>query len=120
MKVRLLSEAEQSIVRRNKTYGVASSVVSYDIKLRSIFESLLGRTVVVGTTDDAISLARQAGYSFRIVTLEGEVINPQGSISGGSKKAVTSNLLMRDNEIESLGLQITKFINLSKSLFEFP
>ena len=116
MKVRLLSEAEQSIVRRNKTYGVASSVVSYDIKLRSIFESLLGRTVVVGTTDDAISLARQAGYSFRIVTLEGEVINPQGSISGGSKKAVTSNLLMRDNEIESLGLQITKFINLSNEL----
>ena len=118
MKVRLLSEAEQSIVRRNKTYGVASSVVSYDVKLRSIFESLLGRTVVVNTTDDAISLARQAGYSFRIVTLEGEVINPQGSISGGSKKAVTSNLLMRDNEIENLGTQILKYEGLAKELKE--
>ncbi len=116
MKVRLLSEAEQSIVRRNKTYGVASSVVSYDVKLRSIFESLLGRTVVVNTTDDAISLARQAGYSFRIVTLEGEVINPQGSISGGSKKAVSSNLLMRDNEIENLGTQILKYEGLAKEL----
>ena len=116
MKVRLLSEAEQSIVRRNKTYGVASSVVSYDVKLRSIFESLLGRTVVVNTTDDAISLARQAGYSFRIVTLDGEVINPQGSISGGSKKAVTSNLLMRDNEIENLGTQILKYEGLAKEL----
>ena len=116
MKVRLLSEAEQSIVRRNKTYGVASSVVSYDVKLRSIFESLLGRTVVVNTTDDAISLARQAGYSFRIVTLEGEVINPQGSISGGSKKAVSSNLLMRDNEIENLGAQILKYEGLAKEL----
>ena len=116
MKVRLLSEAEQSIVRRNKTYGVASSVVSYDVKLRSVFESLLGRTVVVNTTDDAISLARQAGYSFRIVTLEGEVINPQGSISGGSKKAVTSNLLMRDNEIENLGTQILKYEGLAKEL----
>ena len=116
MKVRLLSEAEQSIVRRNKTYGVASSVVSYDVKLRSIFESLLGRTVVVNTTDDAISLARQAGYSFRIVTLEGEVLNPQGSISGGSKKAITSNLLMRDNEIENLGTQILKYEGLAKEL----
>ena len=111
MKVRLLNETEQGIVRRNKTFGVASSVVKYDLSLRSIFESLLGRTVVVNTTDDAISLARQAGYSFRIVTLEGEVINPQGSISGGSKKAVTSNLLMRDNEIENLSIQITKLTN---------
>ena len=111
MKVRLLTDAEQSIVKRNKTYGVASSVISYDVKLRSIFESLLGRTVVVENTDSAISLARQAGYSFRIVTLEGEVINPQGSISGGSKKAATSNLLMRDNEIENLNTQISKFTN---------
>ena len=111
MKVRLLNEQEKAIVGRNKTYGVASSVVKYDQALKNIFESLLGRTVVVNTTDDAISLARQSNFSFRIVTLEGEVINPQGSISGGSKKAISSNILMRDSEIENLANQITKLTN---------
>ena len=108
MKVRLLNDAEQSLLRRNKTFGVASSVIKYDLSLRSIFESLLGRTVIVDNTDTAVSLAKQAGFSFRIVTLDGDVVNPQGSISGGSKKAVTSNLLTRDNEIESLNTQIVK------------
>ncbi len=108
MKVRLLNDMEQSLLRRNKTFGVASSVIKYDLSLRSIFESLLGRTVIVDNTDTAVSLAKQAGFSFRIVTLDGDVVNPQGSISGGSKKAVTSNLLTRDNEIESLNTQIVK------------
>ena len=108
MKVRLLNDSEQALLRRNKTFGVASNVIKYDLSLRSIFESLLGRTVIVDNTDTAVSLARQAGFSFRIVTLDGDVVNPQGSISGGSKKAVTSNLLTRDNEIESLNTQIIK------------
>ena len=108
MKVRLLNDSEQTLLRRNKTFGVASNVIKYDLSLRNIFESLLGRTVIVDNTDTAVSLARQAGFSFRIVTLDGDVVNPQGSISGGSKKAVTSNLLTRDNEIESLNAQIIK------------
>lgn len=106
MKVRLLTDSEQALIRRNKIFGVASNIIKYDLQLRSVFESLLGRTVVVETTDDAVSLAKQAGFSFRIVTLEGDVINPQGSITGGSKKAITSNLLSRDNEIANISTQI--------------
>ena len=111
MKIRLLSEQEKAIVNRNKTYGVASSVVKYDSSLKSIFESLLGRTVVVENIDIAVQLARQSNFSYKIVTLDGEVINPQGSMSGGSKKAITSNLLMRDNEIENISNQIVKITN---------
>ena len=111
MKIRLLSETEASIVRRNKTLGVASSIVKYESNLKSIFESLLGRTVIVDNIDNAVQLARQANFSFKIVTLDGEVINPQGSMSGGSKKAVSSSLLMRDNEIENIANQITKLTN---------
>ena len=111
MKVRYLSDLEQIIVKKNKTCGVASSIVKYDPSLKSIFESLLGRTVIVDNIDIAVQLARQANFSFKIVTLDGEVINPQGSMSGGSKKAITSNLLMRDNEIENIANQITKITN---------
>ena len=108
MKVRLLNETELQTVRRNNTYGVASSIVKYDAELRTIFEALLGRTVVVENIDLAVNLAKQANFSFKIVTLDGDVLNPQGSMTGGSKKANTSNLLMRDNEIESINSQIAK------------
>lgn len=116
MKIRLLNDVEASIVRKNKTLGVASNVVKYEPNLKSIFESLLGRTVIVDNIDNAVSLARQANFSFKIVTLDGEVINPQGSMSGGSKKAVSSSLLMRDNEIENIANQIAKIANYFNEL----
>ncbi len=116
MKVRHLSSDELQTVRRSKSLGVASDIVKYSPSLRGVFESLLARTVVVRSVDDAISLARQTNFSFKIVTLDGEVFSTQGSITGGSKKAVTSNLLMRDNEIENLAVQISKMTN---SLNEF-
>lgn len=113
MKVRLLNDLELSVVRKNKTFGVASNVIKYDGYLKNIFESLLGRVVIVSGIEDAVSLARQSNFSFKIVTLDGDVINPQGSISGGSKKAITSNLLTRENEIENISSQLNK---LSQSL----
>lgn len=116
MKVRLLSDYEQGIVGKNKTFGVASNIIKYDKSLKSIFDSLLGRTVIVDNVDSAVSLAKQSMFSFKIVTLDGDVINPQGSMSGGSKKAVTSSLLSRDNEIETLQSQIVGLEDAFKNL----
>lgn len=116
MKVRYLSNEELSIVRRNKACGVASDLVKFDPSLRIIFESLLSRTVVVESVEKAIALARQTNFSFKIVTLDGEVFSTQGSITGGSKKAITSNLLMRTGEIDNLSVQISKITN---SLVEY-
>lgn len=61
---------------------------------------MLGATVVVDNINTAVNLAKQSRYSFRIVTLDGDVINPQGSITGGSKKAQVANLLSRETDIE--------------------
>ena len=116
MKVRLLNDYERNVVEHNKTYGVASNIIKFDPNLRSIFESLLGRTVVVESINDAVSLAKQSSFSFKIVTLDGDVINPQGSIAGGSKKAVSSNLLMRDNEIDNISKQLEKIEENFKAL----
>ena len=102
MKPKYLSDAEQKFTKVNNCYGVASNIIKYDASMKNVFDSLLGRTMVVATIDDAVSLAKSSGFSFRIVTLDGDLINPQGSMSGGSKKAITSNILMRDNEIEAL------------------
>lgn len=111
MKIRSLTPNEEQIVKNNKSYGIASSIITFAPKLRSIFESLLGRVVIVETIDNAVTIAKQSNFAFKIVTLDGDVINPQGSISGGSKKAVSSNLLTRDSEIENLSRQIDKLFD---------
>ncbi len=82
--------------------GIASDLVSYDKKYDGIVQNLLGRTVVVDTMDTGIALAKQNGYSFKIVTLKGDIINPSGAISGGSVATKTVSILGRANEIESL------------------
>ncbi len=81
--------------------GLASTLVKTDEKYGSIVQYLLGKTIVVDTIDHAIALARKYSYSLRIVTLEGESLNPGGSMTGGAFKN-TNNLLGRRREIEEM------------------
>ena len=80
--------------------GIAAELVKADKKYQDIILNLLGRTVIVENMDSAIKLAKANSYSFRIVTLEGDVINPSGAISGGSVAQKTVNILGRSREIE--------------------
>ena len=86
--------------------GIASDLVKTNSKYEQILLHLLGRTVVVENMDDAIELAKQNSYSFRIVTKKGDIINPSGAISGGSVQTKTVNILGRKKEIENLEKQI--------------
>ncbi|MBR3152055.1 MAG: chromosome segregation protein SMC, partial [Clostridia bacterium] len=86
--------------------GIASDLVKFDKKYDGIVQNLLGRTVIVDNMDNAIFLAKQYKYSFKIVTLEGDVINPSGMISGGSVAQKTVNILGRSREIEDLKKEI--------------
>lgn len=90
-------------------YGVASDLIAYEPKYDSVFKGLLGTTVVVENTDIAIELAKQTKYGFKIVSLDGDIINPFGSISGGSKKTEGLNLIGREREIEKLKKQIEEY-----------
>ncbi|MDR0975580.1 MAG: AAA family ATPase [Christensenellaceae bacterium] len=72
--------------------GIASEIVSYDPYIKQVVESMLGRVVVCQTLDDAINLAKGTRYGFKIVTLDGDVIETRGSITGGSKNALGNNL----------------------------
>ena len=75
--------------------GIAAELVKADKKYQDIILNLLGRTVIVENMDSAIKLAKANSYSFRIVTLEGDVINPSGAISGGSVAQKTVNILIK-------------------------
>ncbi len=86
--------------------GIASDLIKFNKKYEQIVISLLGRTVIVDNMDTAIKVAKQNGYSFRIITLEGDIINASGAITGGSVAKKTVNILGRGREIEKLEKEI--------------
>ena len=88
--------------------GIASDLVKFDKKYEQIILNLLGRTVVVDNMQNAINLAKENNYSFRIITTEGDVINPSGAITGGSVSKKTINILGRSREIEALEKELKK------------
>ena len=92
--------------KENGIIGIASDLIKFDKKYEQIIISLLGRTVIVDNMDTAIKVAKQNGYMFRIMTLEGDMINPSGAITGGSIAKKTVNILGRGKEIEKLEKEI--------------
>ncbi len=87
--------------------GIASDLVKCDKKYREIAVSLLGRIVVAEDLDSAVAIAKKFNYKYKIVSLDGQVVNAGGSMTGGSLSKHTG-LLSRGGEIEALKLQIAK------------
>ena len=84
--------------------GIASKLCSCDSRFQEILDSLLGRIAVAENLDFAVQIAAKFGYRFRVVTLDGQVVNAGGSLTGGSL-AKNSGLLSRASEIETLKKQ---------------
>lgn len=103
VKPRGLSMQDKAYLKSTGCFGVASELVKADSVYKPVVDSLLGSTVIVDTLDNATNLAKRTGFAFRIVTLEGDVLSPQGSMSGGSKNSTKdSSLLNKENEIKAL------------------
>ena len=96
--------SEQGLDREYGFVGLASELITYDAQYRDIMENLLGRTVVAEDMDSAISIAGNHGHRFRIVTLDGQVLNAGGSMTGGST-AKSSGVLTRANELARMEKQ---------------
>ena len=109
--------------KKDGVIGIACDLIKFDKKYEQIVLNLLGRTVIVDNMQNAIKLSKENNYSFRIITLEGDVINPSGTITGGSVTKKTINILGRSKEIEELNAQITeikeKISKLEKSKEEY-
>lgn len=87
--------------------GIASDLVNCDSLYRDIIKNLIGRTVVIDNIDNAVNLAKKTGYKYKIVTLDGQLLNPGGSLTGGSINK-TQSLLSRSKDIEALSKEIEK------------
>ncbi len=104
---RTLNSREREALEMPGCLGVASELVSCDPKYRGILENLLGRVVTASDLDAAIRIARRFSYSFRIVTRTGDVVNPGGSMTGGSRAVKGTGILSRDREIKDVQQAIT-------------
>lgn len=86
--------------------GIASDLVTSEPLYQKVVQNLLGQVLVAETLEYANGIASQMGYRFRVVTLDGDVVNPGGSMSGGSRQKNKTNLLSRSRQVEELEEQI--------------
>ena len=101
------SEFRDQGVRQEPGFvGLGNELIRFDERYARIFSNLLGRTVVAEDMDRAIAMARKYGHRFKIVTLDGQVLNPGGSMTGGSVSR-SAGILSRANELERLNQQRT-------------
>ena len=107
----------RNIRANTKFIGVASDLISYDDKYRNILENILGRTIIIDNIDNGIRFAKETNHKFKIVTLEGEILNPGGSLTGGSLRT-NGNILSRkrliaeySEKIKTIKEETTSLIN---------
>lgn len=82
--------------------GVASQLIDYEKRYEAVFSNLLGTVIITNDLKGANELARMVGHKYRFVTLDGDVVNPGGSMTGGATNKKGSSLLSRKGELEEL------------------
>lgn len=88
--------------------GVASDLVTYDEKVKNIVKNILGNLLVAKNIDDATNISSAVNRKFRVVTLDGNVVNAGGSLTGGQQRKVNSSILSRKDELTDLTKQLSK------------
>ena len=97
----------QALAKEPGFVGIGDGLIRFDSKYKNVFSNLLGRVAVMENLDCGIAAARKYGYKFRIVTLDGQVLNPGGSMTGGSANR-SAGILSRANELERLNAQVSE------------
>ncbi|HSL87142.1 MAG TPA: hypothetical protein VK861_09425, partial [Bacteroidales bacterium] len=95
-------KAKDPILRRGNLLGNLSDLVDFDRKYEGIAGNLLGRVFVARNMDEALVCAKEMGYTMRIVTLEGDIINSGGSLTGGSIYKKSSGIFSRKKDLDDL------------------
>lgn len=98
--------------------GIACNCIEFDEKYKGIVQYLLGKVVIVDNLQNAIAITKKGRVNFRIVTLEGDVINTGGAITGGAYKNKTANIFERKAEIAELSDKLELLEEKNKKLQE--
>lgn len=110
-KARSLDDQFLPLLNRSGCFGVATNVITCDPMFDKTLGGLLGGTVIVDNMDTAIGLARDSKYGFRIVTLDGDMVMPQGSYTGGSKKSDAPNVFSHERDLNEATATVERLKN---------
>lgn len=88
--------------------GVASDLVSYDSRVENIVKNILGNLLIAKDINDATKISAAVNRKYRVVTLDGNVVNAGGSLTGGQQRRVNSSILTRKDELVSLTKELSK------------
>ena len=100
MKYNDLSREQERALDEDGVVGVASELIRYDSQYNNIISNLLGKTVIVEDQQTALRISKKYGYSFRSITLEGDVYSPSGALTGGATAKGGAKILSRESEKE--------------------
>ena len=115
IKSKYVDEMTMSLLDREDGFiGIASTLVDYDTKYKNIVENLLGNVIVVENIDAMNRIGKLIHYTYRVVSLDGEVLHTGGSVTGGTVKTIKNTLTEKNNikllasEIETLKADIDR------------
>ncbi|WP_304508662.1 chromosome segregation protein SMC [Anaerotignum sp.] len=95
-------EGRPSILDEAGVIGTAYELINFDEIYRQIVENLLGRTIIVENIERAVLLAKKYKHQYKMVTLDGDILNPGGAMTGGSRQKKAAHIFSRSREIRSL------------------
>lgn len=114
---KLLADAQRRLIEKHPAYvGIAAELISYDSKYKEIMGNLLGNVVITKDLKGANEMAKLLQYRSRFVTLDGEIVNPGGSMTGGAIKQKSASILTRKGELEELKQKIFEMEKTSLKL----
>lgn len=102
IKPKTLGSEKYNIINEKGVIGIAKELIKYSPEYDNIMSSLLERVIITEDMDSAIALARKTKYAYKIVTLEGELLNAGGSMTGGSINKKSAGIFSRGREISEL------------------
>lgn len=109
IKPKNLQQHQHETAKQHPSFiGVASSLLDYDDRYVMIVGNLLGNVLIMKDLKGANELAARLQHRFRLVTVDGDVVNPGGSMTGGAQAKKGASLLSRKNELDQLIMQIPK------------
>ncbi|MCL2420225.1 MAG: chromosome segregation protein SMC [Defluviitaleaceae bacterium] len=116
MKARHINAEMDKLLQEDGVIGLASNLISFDQKYSPVFGYLLGNVFVVNHLTRAIELSKKYRQSYRLVTLDGDLISPGGAMSGGSQGRQSTDLVGRSRQISELQDQITALQDQARQL----
>nr|WP_317359045.1 chromosome segregation protein SMC [uncultured Tyzzerella sp.] len=112
---------KDTLLKEVGVIGIADSLIKFDSQYNNIMSSILGRTIIIDNIDNAIALSKKYRYAYKFVTLDGELINAGGALTGGSISKKLAGIFSRGRELKDIFENIRLLeenINKNKSLIE--